>query len=334
MKLFENSRIKNTKMLIAALLFISIAAVVVSFCVGYYEMNFSDIIRMLKGETADGNFPIIFNLRLGRIIAAYLIGAALSVSGTAYQGVLKNPLVSPDILGVASGAGMGASAAIVLNLGELYIQMFAFAGGVIAVSLSYLISRNVKFDRRVSLILSGMLIGSLAFSVTSMIKYFADTQSQLPEITHWLMGSLSKVSMNSVLFALPFMAIGFIIIFLLRFKLNVLSLSDVEAQSLGVNTKRTTISVIASATLLSSAAVCLGGLIGWVGLMIPHITRGLVGPQFKKLLPITAMTGGIFLLVMDDVVRSVAVFEIPIGLAVSFIGAPFFYMLIKKGKKS
>ena len=334
MKLFENSRIKNTKMLIAALLFISIAAVVVSFCVGYYKMNFSDIIRMLKGETADGNFPIIFNLRLGRIIAAYLIGAALSVSGTAYQGVLKNPLVSHDILGVASGAGMGASAAIVLNLGELYIQMFAFAGGVIAVSLSYLISRNVKFDRRVSLILSGMLIGSLAFSVTSMIKYFADTQSQLPEITHWLMGSLSKVSMNSVLFALPFMAIGFIIIFLLRFKLNVLSLSDVEAQSLGVNTKRTTISVIASATLLSSAAVCLGGLIGWVGLMIPHITRGLVGPQFKKLLPITAMTGGIFLLVMDDVVRSVAVFEIPIGLAVSFIGAPFFYMLIKKGKKS
>ena len=167
-----------------------------------------------------------------------------------------------------------------------------------------------------------------------MLKYFADTQNQLPEITHWLMGSLSKVSIKSVLLALPFMGAGFIIIFLLRFKINVLSLSDVEAKSLGVNTKRTTASVIVSATLLSSAAVCLGGLIGWVGLMIPHITRALVGPQYKKLLPVTAMMGGVFLLVMDDIVRSAAVIEIPIGLAVSFIGAPFFYMLIKKGKKS
>ncbi len=334
MKIFENSRIKNTKVLSAMLIVVSIAAIIVSFSVGYYKMNFIDIINLLKGNVQDSNFPIILNLRFARIIAAYLIGAALSVSGAAYQGVLKNPLVSPDILGVASGAGVGASAAIILNLSEVYVQLFAFVGGIIAVSLAYMISRNVKFDRKVSLILSGMLIGSLAFSVTSMLKYFADTQNQLPEITHWLMGSLSKVSMKSVLFALPFMTAGFLIIFLLRFKLNVLSLSDVEAKSLGVNTKRTTINVIASATLLSSAAVCLGGLIGWVGLMIPHIARALVGPQYRKLLPVTAMMGGVFLLVMDDIVRSAAVIEIPIGLAVSFIGAPFFYMLIKKGKKN
>ena len=334
MKIFENSRIKNIKALIIILLFSSILLIILSFGLGYYKMNLADIYNLLRGNAAESNFAIILNLRLARIIAAYLIGASLSVSGAVYQGALKNPLVSPDILGVASGAGMGASAAILLNLSDVYIQLFAFAGGILAVSLAYLISRNVQFDRRVSLILSGMLIGSLAFSVTSLFKYFADTQSQLPEMTHWLMGSLSKVNMDSVLFALPFMATGFIIIFLLRFRLNILSLSDVEAKSLGVNTKRTMVYVITASTLLCSSAVCMGGLIGWIGLMIPHITRALVGPQYKKLLPVTIMLGGMFLLIMDDIVRSAAVVEIPIGLAVSFIGAPFFYMLIKKGKKN
>lgn len=333
MKVFQNSRIKNAKALTVVLLFVSVAIVLLSFGIGYYKMNLIDVYNVLTGKVSDSNFAIILNLRLSRIIAAYLIGAALSVSGATYQGVLKNPLVSPDILGVASGAGMGAAAAILLNLSDLYIQLFAFAGGILAVSVAYLVSRNVKFDRRVSLILSGMLIGSLAFSVTSMFKYFADTQNQLPEMTHWLMGSLSKTSMQAILLAVPFMAVGFIIIYLLRFKLNVLSLSDVEAKSMGVNTKRTMISVIMASTLLCSAAVCLGGLIGWIGLMVPHITRALVGPQYKKLLPITAMMGGVFLLIMDNIVRSVSVVEIPIGLAISFIGAPFFYTLIRRGKK-
>lgn len=334
MKLFQNSRIKNAKVLGILLGILSLALILLSFGVGYYKMNLIDIYNLLRGNQVDDNFAIILNLRFARIAAAYLIGAALSVSGATYQGVLKNPLVSPDILGVASGAGMGAAAAIMLSLSAVYVQLFAFAGGILAVSLAYIISRNVKFDRRVSLILSGMLIGSLAFSVTSMFKYFADTQNQLPEMTHWLMGSLSKVSLQSIIFALPFMWVGFIILYLLRFKLNVLSLSDVEAKSLGVNTKRTMAGVISASTLLCSAAVCLGGLIGWIGLMIPHITRSLVGPQYKKLLPITAMLGGIFLLIMDNIVRSVSVVEIPIGLAISFIGAPFFYMLIKRGKKS
>lgn len=333
MKIFQNSRIKNVKTLTFSMLFLSIVSLVLSLGIGYYKMNLFDVYNVFMGKLSDSNYSIILNIRLSRIIAAYLIGAALSVSGATYQGVLKNPLVSPDILGVASGAGVGASAAILLNLSYFYIQIFAFAGGIVAVSIAYFISRNVKFDSRVSLILSGMLIGSLAFSITSMFKYFADTQNQLPEMTHWLMGSLSKVDMKAVLLTLPFMAVGFIIIYLLRFKLNVLSLSDVEASSMGVDTKKTMASVIIGATLLCSAAVCLGGLIGWIGLMIPHITRAIVGPQYKKLLPITAMMGGIFLLIMDDIVRSVSVVEIPIGLAISFIGAPFFYMLIKKGKK-
>jgi len=334
MKIFQNSRIKNIKALTFLLIFFSIFILIISLGIGYYKMSLIDVFKMISGKTTDNNFSIIFNLRLARIIAAYLIGAALSVSGAAYQGVLKNPLVSPDILGVASGAGMGASAAILLNLNSFYIQIFAFIGGALAVTIAYFISRNVKFDSRVSLILSGTLIGTLAYSVTSLFKYIADTSNQLPEMTHWLMGSLSKVDMDSVLLSAPFMAIGFVIIFLMRFKINVLSLSDVEAKSMGVNTKRAMVGIIAGSTLLCSAAVCLGGLIGWVGLMIPHISRSIAGPQFKKLLPITIMFGGIFLLIMDNIVRSLFVVEIPIGLAVSFIGAPFFYLLIKKGKKN
>ncbi len=333
MKLFENSRIKNVKALTIGLFFACIIIMILSLGVGFYKMNLVDIVNVITGNLSDSNHIIILNIRIPRIIAAFLIGAALSISGATYQGVLKNPLVSPDILGVASGAGMGAATAIMLNLSLLYIQLFAFAGGILAVSIAFLVSRKVKFDSRVSLILSGMLVGSLAFSVTSMLKYFADTQNQLPDITHWLMGSLSKVDTQAILFALPFMVVGFIILYLMRFRLNVLSLSDVEASSIGLNTKKSMASVITGATLLCSSAVCLGGLIGWIGLMIPHITRSLVGPQYRKLLPVTAMLGGIFLVVMDDIVRSISVVEIPIGLAISFIGAPFFYMLIKKGKK-
>lgn len=334
MKIFENSRIKKVRVLFFALLIFSILLLILSLGIGYYDMNIVDVFNIIIGKSDSRNHITVFNIRISRIIAAYLIGAALSVSGATYQGVLKNPLVSPDILGVASGAGMGAAAAIMLNLSLIYIQLFAFAGGILAVSVAFVISRKVKFDSRVSLILSGVLVGSLAYSVTSLFKYFADTQNQLPDMTHWLMGSLSKVDMDAVLFSLPFMAIGFIILYLMRFRLNVLSLSDIEAQSLGVNTKRAMIGVIAGSTLLCSAAVCLGGLIGWIGLMIPHITRSLVGPRFRRLLPITAMLGGVFLLIMDNIVRSLWVVEIPIGLAISFIGAPFFYMLIKRGKKS
>lgn len=334
MKLFENNRIKNTKLLTISLIMLSLVTLVVSFGIGYYSMNMGDIVRMMFGDLGDDNGWIILSIRLPRIFAAYLIGAALSISGATYQGVLKNPLVSPDILGVASGAGMGAAAAIMLGLSYLYIQIFALTSGVLAVMLTYTVARNVKFDSRVSLILSGTLVGSLAFSVTTMFKYVADTGDQLPEITYWLMGSLSKVDAEALLFALPFMAVGFTVLFLMRWRMNVLTLSDIEAATIGINTKRSMIAVITGATLLCSAAVCLGGLIGWIGLMIPHIVRALVGPQYTKLLPAAAMMGGIFLLIMDNIVRSVTIMEIPIGLAISFIGAPFFYMLIRKGKKN
>lgn len=325
-----SKRIQNTRLLNTILIVVSLLLMLISIGVGYYQMGIGDVFRLIFGTNPDPNGWIVFGLRLPRIIAAFLIGAALSISGGAYQGVLKNPLVSPDILGVASGAGMGAAIAIMLGLNSLYVQVFAFAAGILAVFVSYTVAKNVRFDRRVSLILSGTLVGSLAFAVTTMLKYVADTSDQLPEITYWLMGSLSKVDMTSIYFALPFMAAGFVLLFMMRWRMNVLTLSDIEAYSLGINTQRSMKAIIVGATLLCSAAVCLGGLIVWVGLMIPHVTRAITGPQHTKLLPTSALLGGIFLVAMDDIVRSVSIMEIPIGLAISFIGAPFFFMLIRK----
>jgi iron complex transport system permease protein len=228
---------------------------------------------------------------------------------------------------------MGAAMAIMLGLGSLFIQIFAFASGIAAVFITYIFAKHVKFDRRVSLILSGVLVGSLAFSITTLLKYLADTTDQLPEITYWLMGSLARVTANSLTVSLPFMAVGLTLLFVMRWRINVLTLDDIESKSLGINTKLNMRVVIVGATLACSAAVGLGGLIGWVGLMIPHISRAITGPQYTRLIPVSAMIGGIFLLLMDDIVRSVFVMEIPIGLAVAFIGAPFFYMLIRKGRK-
>lgn len=323
----------NSKKLNISLFAASIILVFLSLGIGYYNMGLVEVIKLFLGTSSEPNGWIILSIRIPRIIAAYLIGSALSVSGAAYQGVLKNPLVSHDILGVASGAGMGAAIAIMLNLSSLYVQLFAFVSGILAVFITYTLSKHVKFDSKVSLILSGVLVGSLAFSVTSMLKYLADTSDKLPEITYWLMGSLSKVDFESVLFSLPFMLVGFIILFIMRWRLNVLTLSDAEASTMGVNTKRAMFTVIAGATMLSSSAVCLGGLIGWVGLMIPHMTRTITGPQYTKLLPASAMMGGIFVLLMDNIVRSISIMEIPIGLMIAFIGAPFFYLLISKGNR-
>ena len=330
---FHHLKEKNTKYLVLGLVVASVVLLVLSLGFGYYKMNIVEVFRVVTGTSSDPNGWIVLGIRFPRIVAAYLIGAALSVSGAAYQGVLKNPLVSPDILGVASGAGMGAAVAIMLGLNNLMIQVFAFGAGLLAVLATYIFAKRVKFDRRVSLILSGVLVGSLAFSITTMLKYLADTTDQLPEITYWLMGSLSRVSANSLLVALPFVAGGFVLLFIMRWRINVLTLDDIESASLGINTKRDMRIVIVGATLACSAAVGLGGLIGWVGLMIPHITRAITGPQYTRLLPISAMIGGIFLLLMDDIVRALFVMEIPIGLAVAFIGAPFFYMLIRRGRK-
>ncbi|MDL2236975.1 iron ABC transporter permease [Christensenellaceae bacterium OttesenSCG-928-K19] len=313
----------------------SALSILFSFTVGYYDLPASRIFELfgqIGTAQPTSDYIVLMRVRLPRILSAFLIGAALSVSGASYQGMFKNPLVSPDILGVASGAGFGASLAIFLGMSSVMVQTMAFIAGLGAAFLSFLISSRVKYGQTVSLILAGTMIGALCMAATTMLKYLADTSDTLPAITFWLMGSLVKVDMKSLLFSLVPMAVGFVLLFLMRWRLNVLTLGDEEAQSLGVNPRRTRFMAIVGATLLSSAAVCLGGLIGWVGLMIPHITRGLVGPQYKKTFPVCILLGGCFLLLVDDLSRGVSALEIPIGVLTAFVGAPFFIWLILRRK--
>lgn len=325
------------RILMLALLLAGIGSFLFSFTVGYYDISWQGIWQVFStpaGAELSPEYVVMLRVRLPRILAAFLIGAALSVSGGAYQNMFKNPLVSPDILGVATGAGFGASIAIFYHLSAPATQLLAFGMGLAVAFLSYAVSRRVKFGQTVSLILAGTMFGALCLAGTTMLKYLADSSDTLPAITFWLMGSLAKVDFSALSFSLIPMAIGFVMIFLLRWRLNLLSLGDEEAQSVGVNPRRTRLFAIVAATLLCASAVCLGGLIGWVGLMIPHIARGLVGPQFKKMLPACVLLGGIFLLLMDDLARSVSVMEIPLGVLTAVVGAPFFLVLIMRNREA
>jgi iron complex transport system permease protein len=325
-------KLKNSRLLIPSLLILSGVLIVVSFAFGYYPLSIKDILNYLfGGQTDPFAKQIIANIRLPRVLSAFVIGMSLSASGAAYQGVFKNPLVSPDILGVASGCGVGAALAILLDLSYFYIQIFAFAFGILAVFITYTLSINIKTSRKIAMILCGTMIGSLCISLITMMKYLADVTEQLPEITYWLMGSISKTSGNALMFSLPFIVVGFLVLSLMSHRLNVLTLSDDEAKSLGINLKSNMKIVILASTMMCSGAVCLGGQIVWIGLMIPHIARAIVGNNYAKLLPVSALLGGIFLLIVDDIIRALFVTEVPIGLLISFIGAPFFYMLIKRG---
>ncbi len=325
---------KRFSFVMTLMIIISISIIILSFGMGYYKIPLKDVFSVIfKGDTSQNAYNIIMNIRLPRIIAAFMIGAALSVSGSAYQGMFKNPLVSPDILGVSAGAGLGASLAISLDFPYYYVQLMAFLFGVMAVFICYVSANTIKFGNTVSLILAGIMVQALANAFTTFLKYIADPNNTLSEITFWLMGSLAKVDRESLIFSIIPMIIGFIILFSIRYRLNILTLGDDEAKSMGVNPNRTRIIAVIGATILSASAVCLGGLIGFVGLMVPHISRFFVGPQYKRLLPVTALMGGSYLLLMDNIARSTFTMEIPLGVITALIGAPFFlYLIWHKGE--
>ncbi len=242
--------------------------------------------------------------------------------------MFKNPLVSPDILGVAAGASAGAALAIVLGMGIVETQIFAFVGGIAAVSLSYLISLKSRHSLTLSLVLTGTMISGLAQAFVAITKYMSGPNDTLPEITFWLMGSLTRANLESILFSLIPMVVGFVIILLHRWKLNLLMLSDSEAKSIGINPRRTKLLIIFAATLMSASAVCLGGLISFVGLIIPHISRFLFGADNRRVVPAAIGLGAGFLLIIDTLARTVFSVEIPLGIMTSIIGAPFFIGLI------
>ena len=257
--------------------------------------------------------------------------AALAVSGAAYQGMFRNPMVSPDILGASTGAGFGAAVAILLGAGYFGISAAAFCCGLLAVAAAWLVSRLSRTNQTVTLILAGMMISSLFSAGTSFVKLVADTQQQLPAITYWLMGSLSSIKDKDVVFLAIPVALGMIPLFFLRWRMNLLTVGEEEAQSMGVNTRQLRGAVIVCATLLTSASVAVSGMIGWVGLVIPHFCRMLFGYDYRRLIPAGALFGAAFLLAVDDIARLVTTGELPLGILTAFVGAPLFLYLIATG---
>jgi iron complex transport system permease protein len=277
---------------------------------------------------------VVFNVRGPRIAAAILGGAALAAAGAAYQGLFRNPLVSPDILGVSTGAALGAVAGIYLSLGVVAIQTLAFVAGLAAVAVVYTIASALRrHDPVLVLVLAGIVIGTLLGSCVSLLKYLADPYNQLPAITFWLLGSLASVTLSDVRAIVPSVLLGLVPLVLLRWRMNVMTLGEDEARALGVDTHRLRLAVVAAATLMTAAVVSISGVVGWIGLLVPHLARFLVGPDFRRLLPASILLGAGYLLGVDTLARTAARIEIPLGVLTAFIGAPFFIWILAASRR-
>ena len=319
-----------------------LALFLLSFVMGRYGVPLGQVVRILLsgvlplGQTWTDNMAIaVLNVRLPRILLACLVGCGLSAAGTGYQTVFQNPMAAPDILGASSGACFGAALAIMTGQGAVMITVFAFLASLLSVALVYLVGNHTRGNRVVNLLLAGIMVGSLFSACTSYIKLVADPTNQLPQITYWLMGSLSGTRMGTVKFAAVCMAVGLVPLLLLRWRMNLLTLSPDEARAMGVHTDRLRLAVILSSTVLTAAAVSVSGMIGWVGLVIPHLSRRIVGSDCRRLMPMACLFGAAFLLLVDNMARCLTATEIPIGILTAFVGAPFFiYLMVRGGDRS
>ena len=319
-----------------------LALFLLSFVMGRYGVPLGQVVRILLsgvlplGQTWTDNMAIaVLNVRLPRILLACLVGCGLSAAGTGYQTVFQNPMAAPDILGASSGACFGAVLAILTGQGAVMITVFAFLASLLSVALVYLVGNHTRGNRVVNLLLAGIMVGSLFSACTSYIKLVADPTNQLPQITYWLMGSLSGTRMGTVKFAAVCMAVGLVPLLLLRWRMNLLTLSPDEARAMGVHTDRLRLAVILSSTVLTAAAVSVSGMIGWVGLVIPHLSRRIVGSDCRRLMPMSCLFGAAFLLLVDNMARCLTATEIPIGILTAFVGAPFFiYLMVRGGDRA
>lgn len=314
-----------------------LSVVLVGLCLlslswGRYTIPPSDVIdTLLNNSQNEIQHNIIFNLRLPRILAAILVGAALAVAGTTYQGIFRNPLVSPDILGVSNGACVGAAIAILMGSGMLGVQTFAFAGGLIAVLLTMNLPHLIQRDSTIVLVLSGIIVSGFMMASLGLIKYLADPETQLADIVYWQLGSLTKSNYDNLMILAPIIVLTTAVLLAMRWRINVLSLGDREAKLIGANIRFERGMMVCTATLLTASAVCLSGTIGWLGLVIPHLARLFIGDNNVKSLPMAALIGAIFLLIVDTLARNLYIQEIPLGILTGFIGAPFFaWVLIKQ----
>jgi iron complex transport system permease protein len=314
-----------------------------SFFLGRYSIAPEDLLQTfwykievllgMRKEMPDARLDaLVFQVRMPRIVLACVVGCCLSAAGASYQGIFQNPMAAPDVLGASSGAGFGAALAILMGGKSIAITLSAFVFSLITVGLVIFISRYANGGKILGLVLSGMMITSLFSAGTSYIKLVADPNDQLPAITYWLMGSLQDSNQTEVLIALIPAIIGLLPMLLLRWRMNVLTMGDDEARSIGVNAGRVRLIVILSATLITAASVSVSGIIGWVGLVVPHLARKMVGNNYVYLMPMTMLSGAIFLLLVDNVSRNLLATEIPIGILTAIIGAPFFiFLMTRKG---
>ena len=334
---------KNNKKIFIILTLSMITVFLISILAGRYHIKFSDFIQLIFLKFTKqpvGQYQeldtIIFGIRLPRILASLLIGSSLAVSGTVFQSVFRNPMVSPDVLGAANGAGFGAAAGILLSLGFWGVQFSSFAFGMVAVMITYSLSSALgkNGDPILMLILSGMVIGSIFSSLIALTKYVADPDDTLPVITFWLMGSLTSVKMKDVLLLIIPVVIGTIPILIFRNKLNILAFGDDEARSMGIDVKKMRLLLIVCSTIITAASVSVCGIVGWVGLIIPHITRALVGTNHNVLIPAAVFIGATYLMAVDDLSRTLFSVEIPLGIITSLIGAPFFLYLLFQRRRA
>ncbi len=356
--LSSRNRIRPRMLLLGFLL---IAVFLLSFCLGRYAVPLGQTVRILThgigtalshgldalfpgfAEQTPSIFPltqtwdarmenVILQIRLPRILLACLVGGCLAAAGAAYQGVFQNPMAAPDLLGAASGAAFGAALGILLGVGKHTVTLFAFFSSLVTVALVCLTASRAPGKRSMNLILSGIMVGSLFTSATSYVKLVADPADQLPAITYWLMGSLSAARLSDAAYALLPMAAGLVPLLLLRWRINLLTLGDNEARSMGINTDRLRLTVVFCATLITAAAISVSGMIGWVGLIVPHLCRRLFGSDYRWLMPASVLMGALFLLLVDNISRSLTATEIPIGILTALIGAPFFlFLMMRKG---
>ena len=318
-----------------ALFLILLVLILVCLCVGKYSIEPGECIRIIWGKLIhaqpswDGmDEKLLMGIRLPRTMATVIVGAALALSGAVYQGIFKNPLVSPDFLGVSSGACVGAAIAILLSMSSGLVQVFAFFGGILAVSLTVMIPSAMRSESNIMLVLAGIIVGGVMTSILGFIKYIADPETQLAEITYWQLGSFAYVDNRAIISILPLSIAAAVILLAMSWWINVLSLGEQEAQMLGANVTVLRGICIACSTVLTAGAVCISGTIGWVGLVIPHFGRMIIGSDNRYLLPGCCFIGGIFMLLVDTITRVIGPAEMPVSILTGLLGAPFFAWLL------
>ncbi len=325
-----------------ALIVVPILVFLLSMTLGRYHVSLGEMFTLLgvklgltDATVSENVSTVILTVRLPRLLAAFMIGAGLSLSGAAYQGMFRNPLVSPDILGASAGAGFGAALGIMLSKSVIITQFLALGFGLAAVLVTYtLAGRLRRGDPTLFLVLTGILVGTVFTSLISILKVLADPYDKLPAITFWLMGSLAAINTQDLLIILGPFVVGGGALLIVRWHLNPLSFGEEEARAMGSETGKLRFIIIGACTLLTASSVSVAGIIGWVGLIIPHLARGLVGPDYGKLIPVSAVIGGVYLLLVDDIARLAGALEMPLGILTALIGAPFFILLMARTRRA